>query len=71
MISTPKRGRPWPPDHEKAESQIILRVKTRRKAAYVRAANRQNQTLAAFVTETCDAASGYVDETSTQPKPTK
>lgn len=53
------RGRPPLPNGEGATSQIQLRVQTKRKAAYVRAANKKRTTLAAWMFETCDAASGY------------
>lgn len=46
----------------KASSQIQLRVKPRRKSSYVRAANRQNLTLAAWMFKVCDKESGYADE---------
>lgn len=50
------RGRPPLPDSERADAQIQLRVTSKRKASYVRAANRKKQTLAAWMFEVCDAA---------------
>jgi len=44
---------------EPADSQIQLRVQRSRKAAYVRAANKSNRTLAAWCFEHLDKASGY------------
>ena len=45
--SKPQVGRPPLPDSERADAQIQLRVTSKRKASYVRAANRKKQTLAA------------------------
>lgn len=43
------------------KAEIVLRVPRTRKAAYTRFANRvQGQTLEAWMTSVCDAASGYV-----------
>ncbi len=50
----PTRGRPPLPEGVAATSQIQLRVQTQRKAAYVRAANSQGKTLAAWILEACD-----------------
>lgn len=52
-------GRPALPEKKKAAEQIQLRVKGARKASYVRAANKKQQSLAAWMFEQCDAASGY------------
>lgn len=57
--NTPSRGRPPLPDSERADSQIQLRVTRKRKGAYVRAANKGKQTLAAWMFRVCDAASGH------------
>lgn len=57
MNPTPK-GRPPLPPGTCADSQIHLRVQRDRKAAYVRAANRRRQTLAAWCFEHLDRASG-------------
>lgn len=54
-----KLGRPLLPAAARADSQIQLRVTRSRKAAYVRAANRQRKTLAAWCFGHLDAASGY------------
>lgn len=56
------RGRPPLPKGEGATSQIQLRVQTKRKAAYVRAANKKRATLAAWMFETCDREAGYNEE---------
>jgi hypothetical protein len=56
--STPT-GRPLSVAGEPAEAQIHLRVQRSRKTAYVRAAVKNNRTLAAWVFEQLDAASGY------------
>ncbi len=57
------RGRPPLPDSERADSQIQLRVTKARKKAYVRAAREErvdeNGTLAAWVFEHLDRASGH------------
>jgi hypothetical protein len=53
------RGRPPLPEGTAATSQIQLRVQTKRKAAYVRSANKKGQTLAEWCFEHLDAASGY------------
>jgi hypothetical protein len=57
----PTRGRPPLPKGTAATSQIQLRVQTKRKAAYVRAANKKGQTLAEWCFDHLDAASGYED----------
>ena len=61
MNQEPTRGRPPLPKGTAASSQIQLRVQTKRKAAYVRAANKKGQTLAEWCFEHLDAASGYED----------
>lgn len=53
------RGRPPLPEGVAATSQIQLRVQTKRKAAYVRAASKKGLTLAAWCFEHLDRASGY------------
>lgn len=55
-------GRPALPDDVKASSQMQFRVSKKRKAAYVKAANKKEQTLAAWAFEKLDAASGYQGE---------
>lgn len=57
---TPGAGRPTHLPDEPAESQLQLRVQRSRKAAYVRAANKSNRTLAAWCFEHLDKASGFV-----------
>jgi hypothetical protein len=57
--NTPSRGRPPLPDSERADTQIQLRVTRQRKAAYVRAANRKQQTLAAWAFSAMDKESRY------------
>ena len=52
----PLRGRPWPADHEPADSTIVLRVTQARKAAYVKSAQVHGKTLSAFVLDACDRA---------------
>lgn len=64
----PTRGRPPLPKGTAATSQIQLRVQTKRKAAYVRAANKKGQTLAEWCFEHLDAASGYEDTTDPERK---
>lgn len=59
MNKQPTRGRPPLPEGIAATSQIQLRVQTCRKAAYVRAANKKKQSLAAWCFEQLDAASAY------------
>jgi hypothetical protein len=54
-----KLGRPPLPASERADSQIQLRVTRKRKGAYVRAASRKKQTLAAWCFESLDKESGY------------
>ena len=56
---TPPRGRPWPADHVRADSQIQLRVTRRRKAAYVRAA--APGTLAAWMFKVCDTDAEHTE----------
>lgn len=53
-----KMGRPPLPDSERADSQIQLRVTRKRKGAYVRAASRKKQTLAAWCLEALDRETG-------------
>lgn len=57
MNQEPTRGRPPLPKGTAATSQIQLRVQTKRKAAYVRAA--KGMTLAEWCFKHLDAASGY------------
>lgn len=57
--SQPQLGRPPLPDDQRADSLIQLRVTRRRKSAYVRAANRQKQTLSGWCFEALDRESGY------------
>ena len=59
MNQEPTRGRPPHPKGAAATSQIQLMVQTKRKAAYVRAANKNGQTLAEWCFDHLDAASGY------------
>ncbi len=58
-MQTDKMGRPPLPKGQAAESQIQLRVTHKRKGAYVRAASRKKQTLAAWCFEALDKESGY------------
>lgn len=62
----PTRGRPPLPKGTAATSQIQLRVQTKRKAAYVRAA--KGMTLAEWCFKHLDAASGYEDTTDPERK---
>lgn len=66
MRQEPTRGRPPLPKGTAATSQIQLRVQTKRKAAYVRAANKKGLTLAEWCFTHLDAASGY--DNTTAPK---
>jgi hypothetical protein len=59
MNTHPTRGRPALPDDQKASSHIHLRSTAKRKAAYVRAAQKNKQTLADWSFEHLDAASGF------------
>ena len=52
-------GRPPSVAGEPADAQIQLRVQRSRKAAYVRAANKSDRTLASWCFEHLDKASGY------------
>jgi hypothetical protein len=52
-------GRPLLPENKKASSQMQFRVSGKRKAAYVKAANKKQQTLAAWCFEKLDGAAGY------------
>ena len=61
MNQGPTRGRPPLPKGTAATSQIQFRVQTKRKAAYVSAANKKGQTLAEWCFDHLDAASGYQD----------
>jgi len=54
-------GRPPMPEGERADSQIQLRVTRKRKAAYVRAASKKKQTLAAWCFEALDRQSGFLE----------
>jgi hypothetical protein len=56
---SPTRGRPPLPQGAAASSQIQLRVTTKRKSAYVRKASKEGKTLAAWIFEQCDKASGF------------
>jgi uncharacterized protein (DUF1778 family) len=56
-----KIGRPPLPASERADSQIQLRVTRKRKCAYVRAASKRKQTLAAWCFEALDREAGYVE----------
>ena len=60
MAEQASRGRPPLPDSERADSQIQLRVTRKRKTAYVRAANRKKQTLAAWAFDALDQKSGFI-----------
>ena len=51
-------GRPPLPKGQAADSQIQLRVTRKRKGAYVRAASKKKQTLAAWCFEALDKESG-------------
>lgn len=53
------RGRPPLPDEQKARSNIHFRVTTKRKAAYVRAAQQKGSTLVAWSIAHLDEASGF------------
>ncbi len=66
MKQEPTRGRPPLPKGTAATSQIQLRVQTKRKAAYVRAA--KGMTLAEWCFKHLDAASGYKDTTDPERK---
>ena len=57
----PQIGRPPLPASERADSQIQLRVTRKRKGAYVRAATKKKQTLAAWCFEALDKESGYLE----------
>jgi hypothetical protein len=59
MPTNGRIGRPPLPKGTAADSQIQLRVARKRKAAYVRAANKKQQTLAAWCFEALDRESGY------------
>ncbi len=52
-------GRPPLPDNARADSQIQLRVTRRRKAAYVRAANKIKTTLSNWCFTHLDAAADH------------
>ena len=68
MSQEPARGRPPLPKGTAATSQIQLRVQTKRKSVYVRTASKQGKTLAAWMLEACDNASGYEDTTDPERK---
>jgi len=61
MTARNKIGRPPLPAGERADSQIQLRVTRKRKGAYVRAATKKKQTLAAWCFEALDRESGYAE----------
>ena len=61
MSEKSKIGRPPLPKGQAAESQIQLRVTRKRKAAYVRAASKKKQTLAAWCFEALDRQSGFLE----------
>jgi len=61
MPTDPKMGRPTLPKGEGADSHIQLRVTRKRKTAYVRAASKKKQTLAAWCFEALDREAGYSD----------
>lgn len=66
---TPKTnspGRPTIPEGERATSQLQFRVTRQRKAAYVRAANRKEQTLASWAFAALDQEAGYTPDHSEQ-----
>lgn len=65
-MSTKPPGRPPASKDGTAESNIVLRVTRRRKAAYVSAANARNTTLSNFIQTTCDAAAGFTDSPKAQ-----
>jgi len=56
-----KIGRPALPISERADSQIQLRVTRNRKTAYVRAASKKRQKLAAWCFEALDRQCGFTD----------
>jgi len=56
---TKAMGRPPLPKGHAADSQIQLRVTRTRKAAYVKAALRKKQTLAAWCFQALDREAGY------------
>lgn len=60
-MQTDKMGRPPLPKGQAADSQIQLRVTRKRKGAYVRAASKKKQTLAAWCFEALDKESGYLE----------
>ncbi len=61
MKTETKIGRPPLPANERADSQIQLRVTRKRKGAYVRAANKQKQTLAAWCFKALDKEAGHLE----------
>jgi hypothetical protein len=61
MPATNVIGRPPLPASERADSQIQLRVTRKRKTAYVRAASKKKQTLAAWCFEVLDRQSGFLE----------
>ena len=61
MNDTPKMGRPPLPDDQRADAWVQLRVTRRRKSAYVRAASKKKQTLAAWCFEHLDKAAGHTE----------
>ena len=58
MTSSAKRGRPPLPTGEGAASHLHLRVSRDQKAAYVRAAVKQEKKLSEWVTSQLDRAAG-------------
>jgi hypothetical protein len=56
-------GRPHAITGEPAEAYLHLRVQRRRKAAYVKAAQRSKATLAAWCLEHLDKGSGFTPST--------
>jgi hypothetical protein len=57
----PRPGRPPLPEDERASSQIQLRVTSKRKTAYVRAAYQKGQTLAAWAFDQMDKGANYTE----------
>jgi len=63
MKDKPKTaGRPALPEGARASSQMQFRVSRKRKSAYVKAAQKNQQTLAAWSFAQLDAASGYAGD---------
>jgi len=55
-VSKPKRGAPAKPASERASSWLQVRVATRRKAAWVKAAQSEGKKLSEWAGEKLDAA---------------